>query len=302
MKPIYQVSTSEGKKTMSRRRSGLGRGLDALIPIGESELPASGVTQIPTDKISPNPRQPRANFDPDKLTDLAGSIREHGVLQPLIVTKGEKPEQYTLITGERRLLAAREAGLNSVPAILRDVSDRELVELALVENLQRADLSPLEAAEAYCQLAEEFNLSHEEIAARVGKSRVAITNTLRLLNLPPAVQKAVALGVISEGHARALLALSTPQSQSAALQTVIRQDLNVRQTEELVRRLSGERTRLPPKGEQSPEIIALQDRLRERLGTKVSLTRRRKGGTMVIHYYSDEELNALVDLILGEEP
>jgi len=286
---------------MSHRRSGLGRGLDALIPIGDSELPASGVTQIPLDKISPNPRQPRANFDPDELTELASSIREHGVIQPLIVTQGEKPKQYTLITGERRLLAAREAGLNSVPAILRDVSDQELVELALVENVQRADLSPLEAAEAYRQLAEEFNLSHEDIAVRVGKSRVTITNTIRLLKLPPAVQKAVAEGHISEGHARALLALSTPQSQSAALQTVIRQDLNVRQTEELVRRLSGEKTRLPPKAEQSPEVIALQGRLRERLGTKVSLNRRRKGGTMVIHYYSDEELNALVDLILGEE-
>jgi len=285
---------------MSHRRSGLGKGLDALIPTGESELPASGVTQIPTDKISPNPRQPRANFDPDELTDLAGSIRVHGVLQPLIVTKGEKPEQYTLITGERRLLAAREAGLNTVPAILRDVSDQELVELALVENIQRADLSPLEAAEAYRQLAEDFNLSHEEIATRVGKSRVAITNTLRLLNLPPAVQKALVEGQISEGHARALLALPTPQSQSAALQTVIKQDLNVRQTEELVRRLSGEKTSKPPKPKQSPEIIALQDRLRERLGTKVSLNQRRKGGTMVIHYYSDEELNALFDLIMGE--
>jgi len=269
--------------------------------MGESELPASGVTQLPIDNISPNPRQPRAKFDPDELTDLAGSIREHGVLQPLIVTKGQQPKQYTLITGERRLLAAREAGLTSVPAILRDVSDQELIELALVENVQRADLSPLEAAEAYRQLAEDFNLSHEEIATRVGKSRVAITNTLRLLNLPPAVQKAVAERRITEGHARALLALSTPQSQSAALQTVIRQDLNVRQTEELVRRLSGEKTRLPPKPKQSPEIIALQDRLRERLGTKVSLNQRRKGGTMVINYYSDEELNALVDLILGTD-
>ncbi len=286
---------------MSHRRSGLGKGLDALIPMGESELPASGVTQLPIDNISPNPRQPRAKFDPDELTDLAGSIREHGVLQPLIVTKGQQPKQYTLITGERRLLAAREAGLTSVPAILRDVSDQELIELALVENVQRADLSPLEAAEAYRQLAEDFNLSHEEIATRVGKSRVAITNTLRLLNLPPAVQKAVAERRITEGHARALLALSTPQSQSAALQTVIRQDLNVRQTEELVRRLSGEKTRLPPKPKQSPEIIALQDRLRERLGTKVSLNQRRKGGTMVINYYSDEELNALVDLILGTD-
>jgi ParB family chromosome partitioning protein len=235
------------------------------------------------------------------LTELAASIREHGVLQPLIITKGEKPENYTLITGERRLLAAREAGLKTVPAILRDVSDQELVELALVENVQRADLSPLEAAEAYRQLTEGFNLSHDEVAMRVGKSRVAVTNTLRLLNLPPAVQKALAEGRISEGHARALLALPNPQSQSAALQTVLKQELNVRQTEELVRRLSGEKTSKPSKPKQTPEVIALQDRLRERLGTKVSLNQRRKGGTMVIHYYSDEELNTLVDLILGED-
>jgi ParB family chromosome partitioning protein len=286
---------------MSNRRSGLGKGLDALIPLGESELPASRITQLPIDRISPNPRQPRAKFDPDELADLAVSIREHGVLQPLIVTKGKQPQKYTLITGERRLLAAREAGLTYVPGILRDVSDQELIELALVENVQRADLSPLEAAEAYRQLTEDFNLSHEEIANRVGKSRAAITNTLRLFNLPPAVQKALAEGQISEGHARALLALPSPQSQSAALQTVLKRALNVRQTEELVRRLSGEKTSKPSKTQQSPEVIALQDRLRERLGTKVSLNQRAKGGTVVIHYYSSEELNSLVDLILGEE-
>jgi len=259
------------------------------------------VKQIPTSKISPNPRQPRAKFDSQELTDLATSIRAHGVIQPLIITAGEGPEQFVVITGERRLLAAKQAGLETVPAILREVSDQELVELALVENVQRADLEPLESAEAYRQLVEDFGLSHDEIANRVGKSRVTVTNTLRLLNLPPTVRQALADRHITEGHARALLALPTPQSQTVAVQTVIKNELNVRQTEELVRKLTGKKSAKPLKPEQSPEIIAIQDRLRERLGTKVSLNQRRKGGSVVIHYYSDEELNALVELILGED-
>lgn len=285
---------------MSRRKSSLGRGLDSLIPPRESALPASGVTQISAESISPNPRQPRANFDPEELADLAASIREHGVIQPLIVTKGEGKEQYTLITGERRLIAARQAGLHEVPVIVREASEQQFLELALVENVQRTDLSPLEAAEAYRQLVEDFGLSHEEVAARVGKSRVAVTNTLRLLKLPAAAQKALVEGRITEGHARALLALTTPQSKSAALQTILKQDLNVRQTEELVRKLSGQKPSKPPKLAQPPELKAIEDRLQERLGTKVTLNSRRKGGTLIVHYYSDEELNALVGLILGE--
>ena len=287
--------------TTSRRRSGLGKGLDALIPPSGSTLSAGGVKQIPTSKISPNPRQPRAKFDSQELTDLATSIRAHGVIQPLIITAGEEPEQFVVITGERRLLAAKQAGLETVPAILREVSDQELVELALVENVQRADLEPLEAAEAYRQLVEDFGLSHDEIATRVGKSRVTVTNTLRLLNLPPAVRQALADRHITEGHARAILALPSPQSQTVAVQTVIKHELNVRQTEELVRKLTGKKSAKSLKPEQSPEIIAIQDRLREHLGTKVSLNQRRKGGTVVIHYYSDEELNALIELILGED-
>ncbi len=283
------------------KRSGLGRGLDALIPSEEDFRGAAetsrGVSQLAVSAISPNPRQPRVRFDAAELAELAASIREHGILQPLIVTQGQQPGQYTLIAGERRLLAARQAALETVPAIVREATQQELVELALIENVQRADLGPLEAAEAYRQLVEDFGLSHEEVAARVGKSRVSITNTLRLLKLPAVVQEAIADERITEGHARALLALTTPQAQAAALQSILRHDLNVRQTEELVRRLSGERSPHVPKMGLPPELAAIEDRLRHKLGTKVSVNPSRKGGTLVIHYYSDEELDALVERI-----
>jgi ParB family chromosome partitioning protein len=277
--------------------------LDALLPASESALssalPTGGVTPIPVANISPNPRQPRARFDPEELAELAASIKEHGIIQPLIVARGSGQDQFILIAGERRLLAARSAGLEEVPAIIRDASEQQLVELALVENVQRADLSPLEAAEAFRQLNEEFNLSHEDIAARVGKSRTAVTNTLRLLRLPLAVQQALAANEITEGHARALLTLPTPQAQAAALERIVSAGLNVRQTEELVRRLSGQKPEPKPKKARLPEFLDLEERLRGRLGTRVTLNPRRKGGTLVIHYYSDEELNAIIDQILG---
>jgi ParB family chromosome partitioning protein len=284
---------------MAARKGGLGRGLEALIP-GSDSAPQSGVSYLPIERIGRNPRQPRAHMDPVELDELTASIREHGVLQPLIVTYGDLPETYTLIAGERRLLAARQAGLERVPALIREASDQQRLELALIENVQREDLNPLEAAEAYRQLNEDFNLSHEEIAVQVGKSRAAVTNTLRLLKLPPAVQKALVENRISEGHARALLALPTPEAQESALHTVLRFELNVRQTEELVRKLSGQKLTVETKPAPPPEVTALEQRLRDRLGTKVALNRRKKGGTLVIHFYSDEELNALVEQILGE--
>ena len=280
------------------RRAGLGRGLEALIPSGEP--PAGGISQLPVESIRPNPRQPRTRFDPDELAELAASIREHGVLQPLIVTQGENPDQYILVAGERRWLAARQAGQTHVPVIVREASDQQRLEMALIENVQRADLAPLETADAYRQLADDFNLSHEDIAARVGKSRATVTNTLRLLKLPDTVRQALAQGKISEGHARALLALPTPQAQSAALLTILAHELNVRQTEALVRRLSGERPAPKEKPASPPEIADLERRLEDSLGTRVSLNRHNQGrGTVVIHFYSDEELDALVERLLG---
>lgn len=289
---------------MARKRPGLGKGLDALIPQREDfeagPLSGSGISEIPVNQISPNPRQPRVRFDSEDLSALAVSIQEHGVIQPLIVSQGSSSDQYTLIAGERRLLAAREAGLRTVPAIVRETSEQGRLELALIENLQRADLSPIETADAFHQLTVEFGLSHEEVARCVGKSRVAVTNTLRLLNLPKEIQQAVTETVITEGHARALLSLRTPQSQLAALGTIISKGLNVRQTEELVRRLGGERPTRKPKPETSPEVKALEERLRARLGTKVVMKQGRKGGSLTIHYYSDEELDSLLGFLLAD--
>jgi ParB family chromosome partitioning protein len=278
-------------------KRGLGRGLDALIPVSET---SAGVTQLPMSAIGRNPRQPRTRLDPTELEELANSIREHGVIQPLIVAQSAYPGQYTLITGERRLEAARLAGLPTVPALIREATDQQLLELALVENIQRSDLGPLETAHAYKHLAEDFGLSHEEIAAKVGKKRVTVTNTLRLLKLPARLLDALASGQITEGHARALLALPNPQAQTAAFTTVINKGLNVRQTEELVRRLLGQKETRPAKPARQAESDALATRLREALGTKVALKRGRKGGTIIIHFYSDEELNAIAEAILGE--
>ena len=282
------------------RRPGLGRGLEALIPEGERPTQI-GTSYIPQERIVTNPRQPRSRIDPEELAELTASIKEHGILQPLLVTYDDLSGNYTLIAGERRLLAARQAGLDHVPAIVREASEQQRLELALIENLQRADLTPLEAADAYRQLIEDFSLSHEEVAARVGKSRAAVTNTLRLLKLPVTVQQALVDGLISEGHARSLLALSTPEAQEAALRVILKQGLSVRQTEELVRKLSGHRPVRLPKPLPNPEVTALEERLRARLGTRVKLNRYQRGGTLVIHYYSDEELDSIIEALLGEQ-
>ena len=283
------------------RKGGLGKGLDALIPGSHQQASEGEILSISIDEIQPNPHQPRQDIHEDSLAELALSIREHGILQPLVVTQEPGASGYTLIAGERRLRAARMAGLAAVPVIVRLASEQQRLELALIENIQRADLAPLETAEAYHVLSEEFNLSHEEIAERVGKSRVAVTNTLRLLKLPENIRAALASQKISEGHARALLQLPSPQAQTAVLQLILERELNVRQTEELVRKYGGER---PPRRifhPPSPEIQALEERLRKRLGTKVSLRHGKKGGSLVIHYYSDEELNNLMAQLLNDE-
>ncbi|MCS7283310.1 MAG: ParB/RepB/Spo0J family partition protein [Anaerolineae bacterium] len=273
---------------------GLGRGLEALIPVPEE---TAGVLEVPVDAIRPNPHQPRMAIHEHELVELALSIQTHGVLQPLIVTR--EGDGYQLVAGERRWRAAKLAGLATVPVILKDLAPQQVLELALVENLQRKDLNPLEEANAYRQLIEEFGLTHEEVARRVGKSRVAITNTLRLLKATDAVKEALLNGRITEGHARALLALEDPQVQVAALRTVLRQGLNVRQTEELVGRMLEHARPRRAAPAIPPEVRALESRLQQALGTRVRLRPGRKGGRLVIYYYSDEDLEALYLRLVG---
>lgn len=278
-------------------RRGLGKGLDALIPGGPEPARAAGVAQVPIDAIARNPRQPRQTLKEAQLQELVNSIRQHGVIQPLIVSPG-KGGTYTLIAGERRWEAARRAGLDTVPVVVRNATDQQFLELALIENVQRADLNPIEEAEAFRHLSKEFGLSHEAIAERVAKSRVAVTNTLRLLDAAAAVKQALVDDKISAGHARALLTLSSARAQEIALQRVLNLDLSVRQTELLARKLSGQRPVPKRRPRTTPDAADIEKRLRSSLGTKVSLKPSRKGGTLTIHYYSDEELDALLEKLL----
>jgi len=277
-------------------RSGLGKGLDALIPTGQKTTAGEGgITQIPVDSIQRNPRQPREKFDIEELENLAASIREHGVIQPIIVSPG-KNEIYTLIAGERRLRAARRAGLKTVPVVMRHATDQQLLELALIENVQRADLNAIEEAEAYQHLAKEFRLSHETIATRVGKSRVAVTNTLRLLDASAAVKQALVDGRITEGHARAMLALASAKAQENLLNQVMNLDLSVRQTEALASKLSGKKPASKRRAVLSADVSDIEKRLLSKLGTRVSLKHNKDGrGRITIYYYSDEELDSLLE-------
>jgi ParB family chromosome partitioning protein len=279
---------------MPSKKHGLGRGLDALLPV---EAMPEGTREVAVSLIRRNPRQPRGPMAEGELDELAASIKEHGVLQPLVVTTGQVPGEFTLIAGERRLEAARRAGLETVPVVVRAASEQERLLLALIENVQRADLSPLETAEAYRQLNDEFGLSHEEISKRVAKSRVAVTNTLRLLRLPEAVRRALASGQLSEGHARALLALPTYRKRLPPIRSSAK-ELNVRQTEELVRRLLGKHTAKPAPVKLPPDLRALQRKLQEAFGTRIDLRRAKRGGTLIFHFYSDEELDALAEHLL----
>jgi ParB family chromosome partitioning protein len=281
------------------RSSGLGRGLASLIPPGTATLAAP--TEIPVDRILVGPYQPRKRIDEEALQGLAESIVQHGVLQPVLVT--ETIDGYRLIAGERRLRAARLAGLTRIPAVVRQLADREQIEIALVENIQRADLNPLEEAEAYRQLIGEFGLSQDEVAHRVGRARSSVANTLRLLDLAATVQDALRDGRLTEGHGRAIVALENGAAQEALAATVVGRALSVRQTEELARRLK-EREADPPAGQGSaeppdPETERIEAELRSALATKVSLTRTRRGGRIVIEFYDEADLGRLFDRLLG---
>jgi len=305
------------------KRRALGRGLGALIVDTRTTAPtdldvvtpessgatADGVCSIPLDNIAPNPQQPRALFDPAALEELAASIREHGIIQPLLVTtRPDEPDKYWLIAGERRWRAARLAELETVPAIVRDASPEQLVELALVENLQRADLNPLEEAAAFQTLVDEFALTQAEIGQRVGKSRAAIANTLRLLQLPRPIQEALGDGRISAGHGRALLALPDHDAMEKALARIVARALSVRQTEEYVKQVllaatqAAEPVAVAEPTVADAHLAHLENRFRAVLGTRVNLARNKDGsGRLVVHFYSEEDLNNLYQLIAGDE-
>ena len=284
---------------MSNPRRVLGRGLNALIPTTETQ---AGAAEIPVARVSPNPHQPRQSIPEESLAELAASIREHGVIQPLVVT--QLGDEYQLIAGERRWRAAQLAGLTTIPAIIKETTPQQMLELALVENVQRADLNPLEEAGAYRQLMDDFGLTQEEVATRVGKSRTAVANIVRLLRLPDDVKAALAAGRISEGHARALLALPTAGLQRQALAVIEARGLNVRQTEELVRRMQLESEADQSEAEAQPALSPqdrdVVDKFQARLGTRVNLVRGKKGGRLVIHFYSEEELQAIYEAIVRE--
>ncbi len=279
-----------------RGGSALGRGLSALIP--QRPAGSSAVVDVPLANLAPNPHQPRRHVDDASIEELAASVREHGVLQPVLVT--ETLDGYQLVAGERRVRAARLAGMERIPALVRQLADRDQLEVALVENVQRSDLDPIDEATAYRQLIDEFGLTQENVADRVGKARATIANTLRLLDLHPGVQAAIADGRLTEGHGRALGGLSA-ETQAHVLATVINQGLSVRQTEELVRRLREPRAPRPAAAAApaDPDLERLEEELRQRLGTKVSLSRTRKGGRIVIEYYSEEELGRLYERLIG---
>ncbi len=282
------------------RRSGLGKGLGALIPPDVITDPTTrpGVQEVPITQIEPNPYQPRNRFDEESLAGLTASIRELGVLQPILV-RATGSDRYALIAGERRWRAAKRAGLQFIPIIVRDVSDELTLQHALVENLHRDDLNPLEEAAAYQQLIEDFNMTQEAVAARVGKSRSAVANLLRLFQLPPHVQRMIADGQVSAGHAKALLATPDRAFQEALARRVVNEGLTVRDTEEAVRQRNGPARKAAPAGEapgsklRAPGLLELEELLADQLDTRVKIDLGPKRGRVVIEFADLEDLERI---------
>lgn len=282
---------------MSKR--GLGKGLKALL--SESMDQDNGMVEVRTQEIQPNPYQPRRFFSEESLAELAFSIKEHGVIQPVIVI--QRDGQYFLVAGERRWRAAQKLELKTIPAIVKSFSDKELMEIALIENLQREDLNPLDTALAYRRLLEEFALTQEELGERVGKSRVAVTNTLRILNLPSEIQEYVSRGTISAGHAKALLGLKQEANQLQLAKKIVKEGLSVRQTEDLVKnwdKIFSTELKKVQKKEKNLDIIEVEEKLKCFLGTKVEINYGRKKGKIQIEYYSPEDLERILECLLKE--
>ncbi|WP_024614029.1 ParB/RepB/Spo0J family partition protein [Clostridium sp. Ade.TY] len=284
------------------KKFGLGKGLGALIP-DEVEAKSkekendkkNSTTLIPLNKIVNNSEQPRKFFDSDNIAELAESIKNHGIIQPLILKKdGTK---YTIIAGERRWRASKMLGLKEVPAIIMDLSEKEILEISLIENIQREDLNPIEEALAYRKLIEDFKLTQQELSKRIGKSRVAISNTMRLINLDERVQQYLIESVISEGHGRALLAIENKDLQYEIAQRIIDENLSVREVEKLIKDLSKEKKEKNIDKEENPYINDVQNRLQDYFGTKVNINSKNKKGKIEIEYYSDDDLNRILELI-----
>lgn len=276
-------------------KHGLGRGLGALLPppVGPAQEP--GVQQLLVDSISPNPRQPRKTFEINGLNELSNSLKQSGILQPVVVRR--HGQGYQLIVGERRWRAAKLAGIERIPAVIRQASDAESLELALVENLLREDLNPMEEAEAYQRLLAEFNWTQEDLAERVGKDRSSIANCLRLLRLPDLIQTDLRAGRLTMGHARALLSLDSAAEQLKLRDEILAHSWSVRATEEGVKSKGGHLRPRPPR--RSPELTALEDALRERLATRVRVVGNERRGRIEIAYTSREDLDRLAELITG---
>ncbi len=288
------------------RKSGLGRGLDALLAVQKTE---EGVGTIAVDNIDPNPRQPRSRFDDESLEALAASIREVGVLQPIVVGAPDGDGRHVLVAGERRLRAARMAGLDEIPAVIRDSDEAAALAAALIENVQREDLGPLEEAEAYRALMEDFDMTHEDVAKRVGKSRSAVTNAVRLLNLPGQIQGLLADGKISAGAGRALLGLQDAARAVTIAERAAAEDWSVRQVEDAVREEREDpepetkgRRRSVAKGDRPAQIVALEERLADHLRTSVRIDYgKRGGGRLIVKYGSVDDLERIYRELLGSD-
>lgn len=281
------------------KKKGLGKGLGAMF--GDAALLDNDapVQTLPISRVEPNSGQPRRNFDPEAITTLADSIRQYGLIQPLTVRMLQNG-QYQIIAGERRWRAAREAGLTEVPVMVIQADDRKAMELALIENLQREDLNPLEEAQGYRSLIEEFGLSQEETAQRVGRSRPAITNALRLLNLPESLQKLVTAGTLSAGHARTLLPLKSESLMEKTAENVIKDQLSVRQTESLVKKLLEPEKEAPKEDPKEIDYVAEAAReLTRHIGRKVTISRGKKKGSLSLEFYGDDDLQQLLTMLEG---
>ncbi|MGE5677748.1 MAG: ParB/RepB/Spo0J family partition protein [Pseudomonadota bacterium] len=276
------------------KKTGLGKGLGALIPENEDKV-ENAITEIKLTDIEPNDKQPRKEFDDSALTDLSESIKEHGVVQPIIVRK--LGNGYQIIAGERRWRASRLAGVKTIPAIVKDCTNLEVMELALIENLQREDLNSIEEAQAYKSLLEEYEMTQEEIAKKIGKSRPAIANSLRLLQLPTVIKDMIASGKISQGHARALLAIEGEKKQLEIAEKIIEQQLNVRQIEKLAKTEKKKEKTIEKEDIYQIEIKQLEERLKEALGTKVTIQHKKDKGKIEIEYYSNDELDRIIELM-----